>query len=418
MRSLPSLRLRSRTASAPGLIHTSGPLDRLFLKCGTAAGFILDFDGPLPDLTHLASRVLQRAARLPALNLLAPASGRQRWRPAAGPLAAAVHLRDIAAPPGELDAATSSLLRCSLPEGPHPPWDVSLLRDPASRHFRICYRVHHGVQDGAGAAHAVLALLGDEALAGPYPYRSAAPTPRGALLAARGLRSTAHPKKDWAALHDRPAQQTRWSYQDVPEARLREVATVHGVTINDLCLAALAQALRGWRRTGLGLDGPCPDLRALVPMSLREEHERHAPGNRLGGHRLSLPCSASDLGEALRRVQRQTGVVRTARVGDVFRLAMRALPPWLGEHVSSGFTAKRPAPIVATGVALPASMTCLGARLRAASMFGDLYNERLCYVSFTRAAGVVRCGVLYDSALPQAASLAQLWAEVLLRRGT
>ncbi|MFE7837067.1 wax ester/triacylglycerol synthase domain-containing protein [Streptomyces sp. NPDC057474] len=396
--------------------HTSGPLDRLFVKRGTAAGFIMDFDGPAPDRGQLAARVLDRAVKLPALNLLVPPPGRQRWRSATGPLEEAAHLYDGIVPLEDLDAATSEMLHRPLPSAPHPPWDMCLLEDPARRHFRICYRVHHGIQDGVGAAHAVLALLGDQATAGPHPHRPAAPTPKGALLAGRGFWHTMRPKRHWAALYAPPSHHIRWIYQDVPEARVREVAASHGVTTNDVCLAAFAQALRQWHRTHSALDEPCPNMHALMPMSLRQEHERHALGNHLAGHRVTLPCSAPDLDQAVHHVHRQTDAVRVTRARDAFRLAMRILPPWLGEHASNAFTAKRSTPIVVTSVALPAPMTCLGTQLRAASMFGSLYNERLCYVSFTRAVGIIRCGMLYDSALPHAATLPRLWSAALLRR--
>ncbi len=156
---------------------------------------------------------------------------------------------------------------------------------------------------------------------------------------------------------------------------------------------------------------------ALMPMSVRQEHERHAPGNHVAGHRVTLPCSVSDLDEAVRRVHRQTDAVRAARARDVFRLAIRVLPSWLGEHASNTFTARRSTPIVVSSVALPTPMTCMGVPLYAASMFGDLCDDRLFSVFFTRAAGVVRCGVLYDGALPQAAALPGLWGAALHRRG-
>ncbi|MET9803416.1 wax ester/triacylglycerol synthase domain-containing protein [Streptomyces sp. NPDC006368] len=396
--------------------HISGPLDRLFLKQGTAAGFILDFDGPAPGREHLATRVLDRAARLPALNLLAPPPGRQRWLSATGPLDKAAHFHHSILPPEQLNAATSELLHRSLPSDPHPPWDMWLLEDPARRQFRICYRIHHGIQDGVGAAHAVLALLADQAAAGPHPHRPAAPTPKGVLLAGRGFWDAVRPKGRWAALQAPPSHHTRWIYHDVPEARVREVAMSYGVTTNDVCLAALAQALRHWHRSHPALDGPCPDMHALMPMSLRQEHQRHALGNHLGSHRVTLPCSVPDLDQAVAHVHRQTDAVRASRTRDAFRLATRFLPTWLGERASNAFTARRSAPIVVSSVSLRATPTCLGAPLCAASMFGSLYNNRLCYVSFTRAVGIVRCGVLYDGALPQAAALPRLWSAVLLRR--
>ncbi|MGZ3113759.1 wax ester/triacylglycerol synthase domain-containing protein [Streptomyces sp. H62] len=393
-------------------------MDRLFVRQGTSAGFIMDFDGPAPDREKVAARVLDRAAGLPALNLLAPAPGdrQQWWRPVSGSLDRAVHFQEGVLLPAGLDAATGALLRQPLPSDPHPPWDMWLLEDSARSRFRICYRVHHGVQDGVGAAHAVLALLGDQAVVGPYPHRPAVPGPRGALLAGRGFWGAVRAERRWAELQEPPSRHVLWLSQDVPEARVREAAVLRGVTVNDVCLAVFAQALKGWYRTHLAREEPCPDMFALMPMSVRQEHERHAPGNHVAGHRVTLPCSVSDLDEAVRRVHRQTDAVRAARTRDVFRLVIRILPSWLGEHASKAFTAKRSTPIVVSSVALPTSMTCMGVPLYAASMFGNLSNDRLFSVFFTRAAGVVRCGVLYDGAMPQAAALPGLWGATLHRR--
>ncbi len=115
--------------------HSSGPMDRLFVRQGTSAGFIMDFGGPAPDREKLAARVLDRAAGLPALNLLAPAPGerQQWWRPVSGSLDRAVHFREGVLLPAGLDAATGALLRRPLPSDPHPPWDMWLLEDSARR---------------------------------------------------------------------------------------------------------------------------------------------------------------------------------------------------------------------------------------------------------------------------------------------
>ncbi|WP_235192819.1 hypothetical protein [Streptomyces viridochromogenes] len=158
------------------------------------------------------------------------------------------------------------------------------------------------------------------------------------------------------------------------------------------------------------MDTPsCPDAHVLVPMSLRQDHERHAPGNRLAGLRLLLPSSAPHLSQAIHCVHRQTRRARITHQRDVSRMALWLLPSRLGEAACKLITSKAPCPLIASAITFPATFTCLGAQLFAASMFNDLYHERLSYISFTRAAGIIRCGMFYDSALPGAQAIPSLW---------
>ncbi len=160
---------------------------------------------------------------------------------------------------------------------------------------------------------------------------------------------------------------------------MRQLADAWRTSVNDVCLTDLARAVRAWRRDGG--PGACPDLPVLVAMSTRGPGQRYGPGNHVVGYRLLLPSSAR-------------------------RLAVRAAPhrggEWAMGHVRN---------VVPLGVSsvtvIDEELTCLGARLTGASMFYDVHDGLLGYVSFTRAGGVVRCGVVYDAALPRAADLAR-----------
>ncbi|MFD9277851.1 wax ester/triacylglycerol synthase domain-containing protein [Streptomyces mirabilis] len=285
--------------------HRSGPVDRFFLKHRPATGFILDFEGALPDSHELAARTVRRAVGLPALNHLLPTQDEKRWRPREQRLDEAVHIRFHTGLPAleDLDAATNEVLFRPLPDGPHPPWDVRLLSGQDTGRFRLCYRIHHAIQDGVGAAYTVLALFSDTEAVGPHLHRAALPTAAGALRVLREFLLTSRHKRHWPELRAAPSRRWLWAYQDVSAVRVRSVADAYGASVNETCLAALAQAFRRWRH-GNEHDGPtCPDLPALVPMSTRLAQERLAPGNRLVSHRLSLPCSAEELDEAVNRVR-------------------------------------------------------------------------------------------------------------------
>ncbi|WPO70372.1 hypothetical protein [Streptomyces sp. KN37] len=312
-----------------------------------------------------------------------------------------------------METATNTLLGLALPEAPHPSWDVWLLHIPGQPRFRIVYRVHHALQDGAGAAYALLALLADHPTSGPHPHRAALPTGRGWLLAGRNLLTALRPDKTWPALRATPSHRTRWVHSDVTESHLRGMALRHSVTVNDVCLAGIADALGRWHRALPDTVRSTQKLSVLVPMSFREEHELYAVGNRLTSYRLTLPCHLTDIEHSIRHIRQQTQAARTHRVRHAARPALRLLPVTLGQRMVGAVYGVTAAPIVISNITLPAMFTCLNGRLSAASLICDPVNRRLCYISFTHAAGLIRCGIVCDDALPQATTIPALWRQAV-----
>ncbi|CAL9608102.1 hypothetical protein SUDANB58_05576 [Streptomyces sp. enrichment culture] len=394
--------------------RTTGPADRYFLGNGTACGFVLDFDGPAPPAERLAARVLRRASSNASLRSLPPPPGRYGWTSQREPLRQDAHVRHVVCPDdGTMTAAARTLPDQPLPRPPHPPWDVWLLHAPGRPGFRVVYRVHHALQDGVGAAHALLALLADRAVEGPRPHRAAPPTVTGALLAGRSCLAALRPAKGWDVLRRAPSNRTRWVCADVPESHLRELAKGYGTTVNDVCLAGLAGALGRWHGALRRTPHPAPELPVLLPMSFRQDHQRYAPGTLATAHRLVLPCHLPGLEQALRSVHRQTRALRGHRVRDTSRLVLGLLPAALGHRAAAAVLGAREVPLVVSSVTLPTGFTCFDARLSAASLMCDLYGGRLGYLSFTRAAGVVRCGLVHDAALPGAPAIPALWREAV-----
>ncbi|WP_093796853.1 wax ester/triacylglycerol synthase domain-containing protein [Streptomyces sp. Wb2n-11] len=399
----------------PQQSHVTGPVDRFFLRNGIACGYVLDFEGPAPTFKALTQRVLRRAASNTPLRSLPPPPGRYRWTLRQKPLREDVHVHHVVCSDTEdaMTAAITTLLGQQLPEPPHPPWDLWLLHAPGGHRFRIVYRVHHALQDGVGAAHAVLALLSDRPTPGPRPHPAALPTAVGSLLAGQSSLAALRPGKGWTELRSAPTQQTHWTYADAPESHLSELARRHSVTVNDVCLAGLAGALGRWHRTLSRTPHPVPELPVLVPMSFRQEHERFAAGSFTTAHRVVLPCHLADLEQAVRHVHGQTRALRTHRVRDASRLALRLLPTAWGHRVAGAGIGETAAPMFASSITLPHDFTCLDRPVRAASLICDLYGGRLAYISFVRAAGVVRCGLVHDDALPRAASIPGLWRQAV-----
>jgi hypothetical protein len=214
-------------------------------------------------------------------------------------------------------------------------------------------------------------------------------------------------------LRGTPSHRVRWAHADVIEARLRKRAALHDVTVNDVCLAGLAGAFGQWYCALSPTQSRPPDLSVLLPMSFREDGDQYAVGTRVASHRLELPCRSRNLDQAVRRVHRQTVAMRTQRIRDASRLALRLLPVTLAHRMAAVALGATSARLFTSSITLSADFTCLGRRLSAASLVCDLYGGRMCYVSFTRAAGVVRCGVVFDEALRGASALPGLWRDAV-----
>jgi WS/DGAT/MGAT family acyltransferase len=77
-----------------------------------------------------------------------------------------------------------------------------------------------------------------------------------------------------------------------------------GGTVNDVVLAVVAGALRTWLHSrGVRTEGL--ELRGLVPVSIRAEHEHGDGGNRIAAMRAPLPVYIADPVARLRLVKRE-----------------------------------------------------------------------------------------------------------------
>jgi diacylglycerol O-acyltransferase len=105
----------------------------------------------------------------------------------------------------------------------------------------------------------------------------------------------------WAGLNPAPA--TPLNVEIGPHRRFvgvrcglqdfKDIKNAFGGTVNDVVLTVVSGALRGWLRTrGARTEGL--ELRALVPVSIRGEHEHHTMGNRIAAMRGPLPVYVDD----------------------------------------------------------------------------------------------------------------------------
>jgi WS/DGAT/MGAT family acyltransferase len=116
----------------------------------------------------------------------------------------------------------------------------------------------------------------------------------------------------WAGLN--PAPETPLNVEIGPHRRFvgvrcrladfKAVKDAFGGTVNDVVLTVVSGALREWLRSrGVRTEGM--ELRALVPVSIRGEHERGELGNRIAAMRGPLPVYVPDPIERLRTVRAQ-----------------------------------------------------------------------------------------------------------------
>jgi diacylglycerol O-acyltransferase len=119
----------------------------------------------------------------------------------------------------------------------------------------------------------------------------------------------------------------------------KRVRKAHGGTVNDVVLATVAGALRNWLLSrGESVTGRTT-IRAMVPVSVRTEHESGALGNRVSSYLVDLPVGEPD------------PVVRLSQVS----FAMRA-------HKESGQSVGADAIVALSGFA-PPTLHALGARV-------------------------------------------------------
>lgn len=305
-----------------------------------AIGAVLICAGAAPTVEQLRDHVEGRIERVPRLRqrLLQPPLrlGTPLWVDDPE-FNLRHHLRQttVCAPGGEreLGDVAAQVFAPAL-DPSHPLWELWLVDGLSDDRFALIYKTHHALADGISVVD-IASLLFD-----PRPDTAPTPTPapwnpsplpsRAALLRASGaglVRALARiPGRIWKAIGEpgpaarrfaegaaglwevssaltRPARRVplngklsdcrsiRWVTCDI--ARLKMARRAFGVTINDLCLAACAGALRNWM-ADQGLDADAGPLQALVPVSLRTAPERGTLGNRLTALRGPLPVHLED----------------------------------------------------------------------------------------------------------------------------
>jgi WS/DGAT/MGAT family acyltransferase len=191
-----------------------------------------------------------------------------------------------------------------------------------------------------------------------------------------------------------------------------------GVTVNDVVLAVVSGALACWLEgRGLATDGV--ELRALIPVSIRTEHERYTLGNRLTLMRGPLPVGVRDPGERLRVVgMAMAGLKESKQAIGAATLAAAGnfAPPAVLAQASRVPFSSRMFNLLVTNVPGPQlPLYVLGRRLHDMLPLAFLAENNALAVAIISYNGLVEYGLLADyDALPDLDVIAQ-GADLALR---
>ena len=313
-------------------------------------GAVTIFEGPPPAFEEIADALRGRLHLVPRYRqrLAVPplGTGRPLW--ADDPdFNLEYHVRQTALPePGseeQLFNLASRIFSQQLDRS-KPLWELWAVEGLADGRFALISKTHHAMIDGISGVDLATVMFDVQ----PVPQRvehtgvpwTAARPPAGVDLLAAGARdlvrsglrvatsaigALTHPDRAvgaaveaaeglgevvWAGLNPAPA--TPLNVEIGPHRRLvgararlqdfKLVKSMFSTTVNDVVLAVVTGALRDWLRSrGVRTEGL--ELRALVPVSIRAEHEHGTLGNRIAAMRGPLPVYIDDPLTRLRTVK-------------------------------------------------------------------------------------------------------------------
>ena len=326
-------------------LHQEGPSSHMHI------GAVLLFEGPSPAFAdylrhvrgrlHLVPRYRQKLATPPLQT------GRPLWVDDPD-FNLEYHVRHTALPsPGteEQLLLLAGRIASQRLDRSRPLWENWLVEGLDSGGFALIFKTHHSMVDGISGVDLATVLLDRERTPRPpgeelepwRPHQEPSATDlvvagargfvgTGIHLAERTLQAASDPASTagklmeaaegigelvWAVLN--PAPETPLNVEIGPHRRYavvrqelndyREVKNTLGGTVNDVVLTVVAGALARWLHArGVRTEGL--QLRALVPVSVRTERQRHALGNQLTAMRGPLPVYISDPVARLRYVSR------------------------------------------------------------------------------------------------------------------
>jgi diacylglycerol O-acyltransferase / wax synthase len=332
------------TAIDASFLHQEGPTSHMHV------GGLSLFEGPPPPYTEFLDALRSRLHLVPRyrqkLSVPPAGTGRPLWVDDPS-FSIEYHVRHTALPkPGSEDQLLllAGRIFSQQLDRSKPLWEIWMVEGLKEGGFALISKTHHALVDGiAGVDIAqVIFDLGPVPTDVPHPDEAweAAPEPSsvevlttGALgLVKTGLRTAGAAvslatrpgealnsarvaleglgEVAWAGMN--PAPETPLNVEIGPHRRyvvvrnsladFKAVKNAFGGTVNDVVLAVVSGALRGWLQSrGVRTEGV--ELRALVPVSIRSHDQRGQTGNRIAVMRGPLPVYIEDPIARLRTVK-------------------------------------------------------------------------------------------------------------------
>ena len=421
-------------------------------------GAVALFAGPAPSIEEFRAHIASRLPRLPRyrqrIQHMPFGTGRPLWVED-DTFRLDFHVRHTALPaPGgkrELLNLVDRVVGQRL-DRTKPLWEIWLVDGVAGGRWAMVGKTHHAMIDGVSGVDllSVLFDLSPETPAEePQPWEPK-PAPgtvgllsHGALglvrnareLAATGLDGVLHPREAVTSLAGsvgalgeafRPfldaAPKTVLNAKPGPH-RLVEIvktdladykkvkASSGGATVNDVVLTAVAGALgRFLSERGMEVDGV--ELRACVPISLRQEAKRGALGNEIAIMNAPLPIGLQDPKQRLARVRQAMEDLKSSKQAEgakVLTSLENALPPAVLARASRLGFSSRLYNLLVTNVPGPQfPIYLLGRRLEELVPLAFLAPEHRLAIGIMSYDGQVTYGLIADAdAVPDLARLAQ-----------
>jgi WS/DGAT/MGAT family acyltransferase len=339
-------------------------------------GAVTIFAGPPPKYDDLVGHIRSRLHLVPRyrqrLTFPPLESGRPMWIDDAS-FNLEYHVRHTALPePGseeQLRNLTARVFSQQLDRS-KPLWEFWLVQGLEGGRFALIAKTHHALVDGVAGVDLSTVIFDLQPTPQEVPHEDGAWQPRrepsSLELAARGVRAliktpleltgravgaatrpgdTLEQVKEgaeglgelvWATLN--PAPDSPLNVPIGPHRRLvfvrnelaqfKEIKNTFGGTVNDVVLTVVSGALRKWLRSrGVRTEGL--ELRALVPVSIRAEHEANTMGNRIAVMRGPLPVYIEDPVARLRVVKQSMDGLKDSKqaVGAEVMAGMQEFAP-------------------------------------------------------------------------------------------